>query len=155
MTGSPAPGSDSHGAFVMPLTAPASAQGGDAHLSAPEITELFFRGWMHYLGEETGLGAGAVFGGPVVPTTRELTVGLLREIHAGDELRLGVRTVSRRRRSFTLELTLERADDGAVAATCRTVQVCVGVAGAAEVPSELWAALERLEGRAIPVDPAS
>jgi acyl-CoA thioesterase FadM len=140
--------------FVVPVTAPSSANGGGAHLSAPEITELFFRGWMRYLSVGTGLGEGTVFGARAVPTTREFTVSLLREIYADDELRLGIRAVSRRRRSFTLELSLQRVVDDSVAATCRTVQVCVDASGAVEVPPELWAAVERLEGQSIPVDGA-
>jgi acyl-CoA thioesterase FadM len=139
--------------FVKELTAPLAAFGGDAHLSAPEITQLFFDGWMSYLTDGTGLGR-AVFTGESVPSTRELTVQLLREIVTGDRLRLGVRAVSRRRRSFTLDLALRKGADGFDAATCRTVQVCVGAGGAAEVPSGLWDAVERLEGRLIPPESA-
>jgi acyl-CoA thioesterase FadM len=139
--------------FVQELTAPAAGFGDDAHLSAPEITQLFFDGWMSYLTDGIGLGP-SVFTADAVPSTRELTVQLLREIRSGDGLRLGVRAVSRRRRSFTLELALRKGADDFDAATCRTVQVCVGAGGAAEVPAALWSAVERLEGRLIPPEPA-
>jgi acyl-CoA thioesterase FadM len=152
MTNAPTAGEDWPFAFVTRVVAPVSAQGSDVHLSAPEIAQLFFDGWLLYLTGGTSLGQEAVFGAEAVPMTREMNVGVLREIRAGDELWLGARAVSRRRRSFTLELALRRAADDVIAATCRTVQVCVGAAGAVEVPPQLWQAVELLEGRPIPVD---
>src|SRR5262245_17917734 len=55
------------GTYVQQVTAPPAQHGPDAHLSTPEVVQLFFNGWLSYLSEGTGLGREAAFEGSAVP----------------------------------------------------------------------------------------
>jgi acyl-CoA thioesterase FadM len=92
----------------------------------------------------------------VQPAPRRVTTLVETESFPGQLLKRGIRTVSRTRRSFTLEAAIWDATDDHLITTTEIVTVCVDRAtGKAIEPTErLWSGIERLEGHPITV-PAS
>lgn len=113
------------------------------HVSNLSIEEMFFTARNRYM---TMLDVGDVWGGPVLPMIRELVTRFDAEVSQGDALVVVTHVVSRSARAFVMEQRLEL--ETRVAATCRSVQVCVdGVAGGATtIPNDLWKAIVTMEG---------
>jgi acyl-CoA thioesterase FadM len=91
--------------------------------------------------------------GDVVVAPRRVTIMVETESYPGQLLKRGIRTVSRTRRSFTLEAAVWDAKDDHLICTTEIVTVCVdrSSAKAVEPPPALWAGIERLEGRTIAI----
>ena len=119
-------------------------------MSAPEIVNILFLGWNGYLAAVAARSRDQEDGTWAQPFTRSVTVELLAEVMEGDALEVAVRAVSRRLRSFVLELSVRRTSDNRVVATGQTVQVCIAEAGSPGIPSSLWRAVEEIESRTIP-----
>jgi acyl-CoA thioesterase FadM len=122
--------------------------GDDHHLIDYQTQELVSRLWSKYLAQvREGLAPSTV--GPVM---RRASYSLDNEAFAGDKLQQGIRAVSRTRRSCTFAAGLWHADDGRMVHSAEIVTVFVEPGtGAVEVPADFWAAVEKLEGRSIPV----
>lgn len=127
--------------------------GKSGHIDIVQITALFFDAWMGYLVPGLGLDREAVFQPSGRPIMRSTTVDVEAEINPGQVLQCGVRALARRTRSFTLEGLL--AHDGRPAARGHLVLVTVdtNTGRSVEIPEELWAAVERVEGRMIGIEP--
>jgi hypothetical protein len=71
----------------------------------------------------------------------------------GEELVCGIRMAGRIRRSCTFEGVLSHGFDGPLIHLAQMVTVFVDTASrmAVQVPPAFWAAVERVEGRSIPV----
>lgn len=133
--------------LVDDVEAPADTQPPGAHIVDYELQKLLSQGWQRYLAlvrDEVGEIPAAV--------CKQITTRFEAECHAGDHLRRGVRAVSRTRRSYVLEEALWQTDSGQVVATSTVVMTGIDRATgrAAEIPDEMWAAVERREGRSIP-----
>jgi acyl-CoA thioesterase FadM len=143
-----------HFPWVEDVVAP--SVGGAGHIDNLQIAQLLYDAWMHYMVEGLGQDQGELFSGVGRPIVREINVRFDAEVFPGEALRCGVRATSRSRRSLALEQVLWRAVDEQTVAAGRTHLVTIDTATgqAVEIPSELWAAVERAEGRSIPA-PAS
>jgi acyl-CoA thioesterase FadM len=133
--------------LVDDVDPPADTQPAGAHIVDYELQKLLSQGWQRYVGllrEEVG--------DIPAPVCKQITTRFEAECHAGDRLRRGVRAVSRTRRSYVLEEALWQADSGRVVATSSVVMTGIDreTGRAAEIPDEMWAAVERREGRSIP-----
>ena len=113
------------------------------HVDNHRIDRIFFESRNHYFDE---LGIDDLWRQPVTPQLRELLIRFESEAHAGERLACRSNVVSRSRRAFVMEQELTH--DGRVVATCRSVHVAVSAATrtAAEIPEDLWSAIERFEG---------
>ncbi len=111
-----------------------------------QFTELL---WSSYLATAHG---GFDYG-DVQPAPRRVTTLVESECFPGQKLKRGMRTVSRTRRTFTLEGAFWDADDDHLITSTEIVTVCVDrtTAAAIEPPERLWTGIERLEGHSIPV----
>lgn len=118
------------------------------HLVDYQTQELLSTLWSKYLAQaRKDLPPSAV--GPVM---RRVSYSLDSEAFAGDRLQRGIRAVGRSRRSCTFAAALWQADTGTMVHQCEIVTVFVEPGkGAVEVPDDFWAAVEKIEGREIPV----
>jgi acyl-CoA thioesterase FadM len=128
------------------VEAPADTQPPGAHVVDFEIQKLLSRGWQRYVSivrEAAGDQNGAA--------VRQITTSFEGECHGGDRLVRGVRAVRRTNRSYVLEEALWDAGTKAVVATSQVVMASLDPATgrAATISSELWDAVERLEGRSV------
>ena len=138
---------DQQFAIVEEIVAPGEA-GSHYHLVDYQTQELVSTLWSKYLAKaREGLGSSSVN-----PAMRRVSYSLESECTPGQRLQRGIRVVSRSRRSCTFEAVLSNADDGRVIHAAEMVTVFVDPEkGAVEIPADFWAAVERLEGRSIPV----
>jgi acyl-CoA thioesterase FadM len=122
--------------------------GDDHHLIDYQTQELVSRLWSKYL-VQAREGLAPSTAGPIM---RRASYLLDNEAFAGDKLQRGIRAVSRTRRSCTFAAGVWHADDGRMVHSAEIVTVFVDPAkGAVEVPDDFWAAVEKIEGRTIPV----
>ncbi len=136
--------------WVEDITAPAAAQAG--HIDNIQITGIMYNAWMNYLVKGVGLSL-QIFETEGRPTVREITARFDAEVFPGDALQCGVRALGRRRRSFTLRQVLWNAHRFTVATgTVVLVTIDPQTWRPVEIPSSLWAEIERAEGKSLPVD---
>ncbi len=128
----------------------------DGHVGNIQIASWMYDAWLNYLTKGLQQDPEKLFGGGGRPIVREITARFNAEIFAGDVLHCGVRALSRRHRSFTLQQVLSKVPTGDVVAVGTTVLVTIDTATHAlvEVPTDLWRAVEHAEGRSIPIEPA-
>jgi acyl-CoA thioesterase FadM len=131
--------------YVADMVAPDPGNG--RHVANQAIDEIFFDTRNDYL---RGLGVDDIWNRQVQPQIREALIRFDSEVMPGEALRCRVWVASRSRRAFVIEQTLA-TQEGRMVATCRSVWVGVDTVhgGAAVVPDDLWAAIERYEGRQI------
>jgi acyl-CoA thioesterase FadM len=124
------------------------APGDDHHLVDYQTQELVSTLWSKYLARaREGLAPSAV-----IPVMRRVSYSLDNEAFAGQPLQRGITVVGRSRRSCTFAAGLWHADDGRMVHSAEMITVFVEAGkGAVEVPEEFWTAVERIEGRSIPV----
>jgi acyl-CoA thioesterase FadM len=130
--------------FVDDVFAPDA--GSHIHVLDYEIQTLLSQGWQHYVATiRDGIAE------TPAPVVKQITTQFEAECFSGDRLRRGVRAVSRTRRSYVLEEALWRIGDGTVIATSQVVMTGIDRATghAAELPPEMAAAIEALEGCAL------
>ncbi|HLN17716.1 MAG TPA: hypothetical protein VK277_13320 [Acidimicrobiales bacterium] len=132
---------------VEDVTAPGEL-GDRHHLVDYETQRLLSTMWSSYLLRvREGLEPSAIS-----PALRRVTYTLDNEAFAGQPLRRGIRVAGRTRRSCTFAAALWHPQDGRVVHAAEMVTVFVEPGtGAVEVPADFWAAVERTEGRSIPV----
>lgn len=137
-----------HGEFplVDDVIAPSDSQPEGAHVVDFEIQRLLSLGWQRYLAIVRER-AGDI----PDPAVREITTSFDGECHGGDALKRGVRALHRTRRSWVLEESLWNATTGAPVARSRVVMAGIdrSTGRAAEIPPNLWSAVEEFEGRAV------
>ena len=141
---------DEHYPWIEDVVAPDVGSAG--HIDNIQIAQLMYDAWMRYLLDGVGLDR-EIFNRQGRPTVREITARFDGEVFPGDALKCGVRALSRRRRSFTLEEVLWKASDGRRLASGTVVLVTVDPTTytPVEVPAELWSEIERAEQREIPI----
>lgn len=125
-------------------------EAGDAHhLVDYQTQELVSRLWSIYLATAREKLTKASW----VPAMRRVSYMLDSEAFAGQPLQRGIRVLSRSRRSCVFGADLWHRDDGRMVHRAELVTVFVDPTqgGAVEVPEDLWAAIEALEGREIPI----
>ena len=89
---------------------------------------------------------------PAIPAMRRVSYSLDNECLPGQPLQRGIRAASRSRRACTFEAGLWHADDGRMVHLAEMVTVFVDPSqGAVEIPQDLWASVEKIEGRQIPI----
>jgi hypothetical protein len=133
--------------LVETVVAPRDTQPDGAHVVDYEIQKLLSVGWQTYVRivrEATG-------GELPPPAVREITTSFEGECHGGDQLLLGVRAVSRSRRSYTLEEQLWNPTTDKTVARSRVVMTGIDrtTGRASEVSPEFWAAVETFEDRRV------
>ena len=138
--------------FVVDVVVP--DQGHGFHVSNMKLDELFFEARNAYIDH---LGIDDLWHHDVTPQLKELLIRFESEAMPGQPLRSTVQITSRSRRTFVMEQAISVIeDDGSLrpVATCRSVHVSVSRSqgGAVEVEPELWAAIERVEGREIAIE---
>jgi len=118
------------------------------HLVDYQTQELVSALWSKYLAQaRQGLAPS-----PVVPAMRRVSYSLDNEAFAGQPLRRGIKVISRSRRSCTFAAGLWHRDDGRLIHSAELVTVFVEAGkGAVEIPADFWAAVEKIEGRAVPI----
>ena len=138
---------DQQFAIVEEIVAPGEA-GSQRHLVDYQTQELVSTLWYAYLAKaREGLERSSVY-----PAMRRVTYSLDSECMPGQRLQRGIRVASRSRRSCTFEAVLSNAEDGRVVYAAEMVTVFVDPEqGAVEIPADFWAAVEKIEGRSIPV----
>jgi acyl-CoA thioesterase FadM len=143
---------DPHYTLVDDVVAPADTQSPGSHVVDYALQKLLSVGWQRYVGiireGLADLPAAAV---------KEITTTFHAECLGDDQLQRGVRAASRTRKSYTLEEALWQSASGQVVATSRVVMLGIDRATgrAAEIPPEMWQAVENFEGRKIPVSERS
>jgi len=120
----------------------------DAHLFAGSASELLINARSAYLKAVAWPRLGPEFWLII----RHLAIDYVTEAFAGERLWCGVRAVSRSAKTAHLELCVWEGDSrrvvlqGAIADVAFDVRARVAV----EIPDDLWLAIERYEGRALP-----
>ena len=127
--------------------------GGQGHVDYLQLSRLMYDAWSAYLVPGLGLSRDEVHGGAVKPIVKGITGRFDAEVQPGEPLRCVARAVSRTRRAFTIEVVLRRdsGDDPVATGTVTLVAFEPATGQAVEVPAALWAAVEALEGREIPI----
>jgi acyl-CoA thioesterase FadM len=122
--------------------------GANHHLVDYQTQELVSTLWSKYLADAgSGLEASAVS-----PAMRRVSYSLDNEAFGGDELQRGIKAVGRSRRSCTFAAALWHKADGRMIHSSEIITVFVEPGkGAVEVPDDFWAAVEKIEGREIPI----
>jgi acyl-CoA thioesterase FadM len=133
--------------IVEDITGP--GEPGDAHhLVDYQTQELVSTLWSKYLAHARQ----GLVPSTVIPAMRRVSYSLDSEAFAGQRLQRGIKVLGRSRRSCTFAAGLWHADDGRMVHSAEMVTVFVEPgAGAVEVPEDFWAAVEKIEGRSIPV----
>lgn len=133
--------------WVESVEAPGAGKSG--HDDVVRITDLLFGCWMRYLVPGLGLDRARVFRADGRPIVRSINVDVDTAIFPGQGLECGVRALMRRQRSFTLEQLL--VSDRRTVARGHVVVVTIDERSGRSVaiPDDVWAAVERLEGRPI------
>jgi acyl-CoA thioesterase FadM len=124
------------------------AEGDTHHLIDYQTQELVSRLWSAYLVRaQAGLAPSAA--GPIM---RRASYVMDNEAFAGQSLQRGIRAVGRSRRSCTFDAGLWHPEDGRMVHRAEIVTVFVEPGkGAVEIPADFWAAVEKIEGRSMPV----
>jgi hypothetical protein len=133
--------------IVEDVTGP--GEPGDAHhLVDYQTQELVSVLWSKYLAKaREGLTPSTA-----APAMRRVSYSLDNEAFAGQALQRGIRVVGRSRRSCIFAAGLWHADDGRPVHSAEIVTVFVEPGkGAVEVPEDFWSAVEKIEGRQIPI----
>ncbi len=118
------------------------------HLVDYETQELVSKLWSAYLARVRKDLAPS----PIGPVMRRVTYMLDNEAFPGQPLQRGIRAIGRSRRSCTFAGALWHADDGRMVSSGEIVTVFVEPGkGAVEIPEDFWEAVEKFEGRTIPV----
>ena len=118
------------------------------HLVDYQTEELVSRLWSQYL----VLARKELTAGAWSPALKRVSYTLDNEAFAGSKLQRGMRAASRSRRTVTFAGGLWHADDGRMVHSAELVTVFVEPGkGAVEVPEDFWAAVEKMEGRSIPI----
>jgi acyl-CoA thioesterase FadM len=133
--------------IVEDVTGPGEP-GDHHHLVDYQTQELVSRLWSRYLADaRRDLAPTAV-----IPAMRRVSYSMDSESFAGDSLQRGIKVVARSRRSCTFAAALWHKSDGRMVHAAEIVTVFVEPGkGSVEIPAEFWAAVEKLEGREIPV----
>jgi len=123
--------------------------GSQHHLVDYETQELVSKLWSKYV----AMAREGLESGDIVPAPRRITTVLDNECFAGQALQRGIKAVARTRRTYTLQAALWHADDGRMVVTSEFVTVAAdrSTGSAVEIPAELWANVERIEGHEIPI----
>jgi len=118
------------------------------HLVDYQTEELVSRLWSQYL----VLARKDLTPGAWAPALKRVSYTLDNEAFAGSKLQRGMRAAARSRRTVTFQGGLWHADDGRMVHSAELVTVFVEPGkGAVEVPEDFWAAVEKMEGRSIPI----
>lgn len=135
--------------FAWTETVDVRATAGSEHIENLEIAGWLGEAGINYLTKGLAQEPDVLFSGTGRPIVREITVRFDREVFGGERLTVGVRMLSRGRRSFVVEQTLLKAD-GTTAAVGRTVMVTIDTSTgrAVEIPGDFWAAVEAAADRA-------
>jgi acyl-CoA thioesterase FadM len=137
--------------IVEDITAPGEP-GDTHHLVDYQTQELVSTLWSTYLARARH----ALAPTSVIPAMRRVSYSLDNEAFAGQPLRRGIKVVGRSRRSCTFASALWHPSDGRMVHAAEIVTVFVEPGkGAVEIPADFWAAVEAMEGRAIPVPEAA
>jgi acyl-CoA thioesterase FadM len=123
------------------------------HLNGVAIARIFERVRMGYQRERLPDWR-ALLPDDVVVTVRELHCRYLREAFPGDRLVGGCRVVTRTEKAYVFDEVLVREVDGTTVAQAWVVMLLSTRSGgrAIPIPDAFWTLVERLEGRAIPID---
>jgi acyl-CoA thioesterase FadM len=137
--------------IVEDITAPGEP-GDHHHLVDYQTQEMVSTLWSKYLARARQ----DLSPSPVTPAMRRVSYSLDNEAFAGQTLQRGIKVVGRSRRSCTFAAALWHTSDGRMVHSAEIVTVFVEPGtGAVAIPDDFWAAVERIEGRAIPVAEAS
>lgn len=133
--------------LIDDLVAPSESQPAGAHVIDFEIQKILSKGWHAYLAvvrEAAGTIPDAA--------AREITTSFEAECHGGDALKRGVRSLHRTRKAWTIEELLWNPSNDAVVARSKVVLLLIdrSTGKAAEIPANLWDAVEAFEGHAVP-----
>ena len=122
--------------------------GGHHHMVDYQSQELVSTLWSRYLAmARDGLASSSAS-----PALRRVSYSLDNEAFGGDALQRGIRMVGRSRRACTFAAGLWHADDGRMVHTAEMVTVFVEPGkGSVPIPDDFWAAVEKIEGHAIPI----
>jgi acyl-CoA thioesterase FadM len=122
--------------------------GGHHHMVDYQSQELVSTLWSKYLAmAREGLATGAA-----APALRRVSYSLDNEAFGGDDLQRGIRAVGRSRRACTFSAGLWHAGDGRMVHSAEMVTVFVEAGkGSVPIPEDFWEAVEKIEGRAIPI----
>jgi acyl-CoA thioesterase FadM len=134
--------------IIEDVIAPGEA-GSHYHLVDYETQELISKLWSKYVAM-AGEGTAA---GNVVPAPKRITTVLESECFAGQALQRGIKAIARTRRTYTLQAALWHADDGRIVVSSEIVTVAAdrSTGSAVEIPADVWANVERIEGHEIPI----
>jgi acyl-CoA thioesterase FadM len=124
------------------------------HVNNLEMTELLFKGRNSYLTAALGVDWQAWIGAGRNLVIRQVVIDFLGEVREPTILVIGVRARSRRRRSITLDEAVWIAGTGEIVARGRSIHIAVSVdpPAAIELPAELVARAEEVEGEPVPVE---
>jgi acyl-CoA thioesterase FadM len=135
--------------IVESVTAPGEPGTGH-HLVDYQTQEMVSKLWSQYLAKVRA----EVPTSPILPAMRRVSYSLDSEAFAGQALQRGIKVLGRTQRSCTFAAALWHAEDGRMVHTAELVTVFIEPAkGAVAIPDDFWAAVEGIEGRAIPVAP--
>jgi acyl-CoA thioesterase FadM len=141
------PVSSEHWGLVDEVDLPADTPAG-THVLDYELQKLLSQGWQRYvalLREKAG--------DIPAPVVKQFTTTFDAECFVGDKVTRGVRAVSRTRRSYVLEEALWNTDTKVVISTSRVIMTGIdrSTGRAAEIPDDMWKAVEEREGRTIAI----
>ena len=118
------------------------------HLVDYQTQELVSRLWSRYLADARR----DLAPGPVVQAMRRVSYSMDSEAFAGDSLQRGIKVLTRSRRGCTFAAALWHKADGRMVHAAEIVTVFIEPGkGSVEIPADFWAAVEKMEGRSIPV----
>jgi acyl-CoA thioesterase FadM len=134
--------------IIEDVTGDPGPAGGHHHMVDYQTQELLSTLWSKYLAQaREGLAPTGV-----TPAMRRVSYSLESEAFSGEPLQRGIRMATRSRRSCTFSAGLWHAEDGRMVHSAEMVTVFVEPAqGSVAVPDDFWAAVEKIEGRSIPV----
>lgn len=134
--------------IVEDLIAPGDPKDPHHHMVDYQTQEIVSTLWSKYLAQaRSGLAPSEV-----IPAMRRVSYSLDTECFGGQKLQRGIRAVSRSRRSCVFAAAVWHTEDGRMVHQAEMVTVFVKPGqGAVEVPEDFWAAVEKIEGRPIPV----
>ena len=139
-----------HFPLLYEVVAPTDTQPAGAHVVDFEIQKLLSRGWQRYVATVRE-SARESAGDDHYVVVRQITTSFEGECHGGDVLVLGVRALSRTKRSYVLEEALWEGATDRTVATSRVIMANVDpqLGRAAPIPEALWDAIESFEGRTV------
>jgi acyl-CoA thioesterase FadM len=130
------------------------AEGHDGTVDASQVTKVMIDACMNYLTRGLGLAIDDVITPTARPIIAETRVRCVAVMRVGEEHCVTVGATGRSTRSFTLTIEIEKVGGANVAVgEIRFVTIDPSIGRSIEIPQGLWAAVERVEGRSIPVEP--